>query len=212
MTLCAVISGCNDFESIAEYSKAKQDFFSQFLDVSTGIPSADTFLDVINRLNPTQFEKAFTDWVLSLKGLDEDIIAIDGKTMRGTSDRMSGASAIHLVNAWSMANNLCFGQLRVSEKSNEITAIPKLLELLDIKGATITMDAMWCQTKIARQIVENEADYVVALKGNQGNLHADVKLFLTSEIKRAFKDKTAWLLPRSRGGSWSRRRAKSMGD
>ncbi|WP_340612064.1 ISAs1 family transposase [Xenorhabdus bharatensis] len=144
----------------------------------------DTFNDVLNRLNPHKFSHAFTAWVTSLANLSEEIIAVDGKTMRGTLDKVRGVPAIHLVSAWSIANQLCFGQVKVSDKSNEITAIPNLLDLLDIEEATITIDAMGSQ--IAKQIVAGQADYVLALKSNQGEFYRDIKLFLDTHLATHF--------------------------
>jgi predicted transposase YbfD/YdcC len=172
---------------IDEFSRAKIDWFKTFLHLPYGTPSHDTFNDVLNRLDPTEFAEAFTQWVTSLAKLDGDIIAVDGKTLRQTADKARGNPAIHLVNAWSVQNNSCFAQVKVSDKSNEITAIPRLLALLNIEGATVTMDAMGCQHKIAQQIVDARADYVIALKGNQEALYEDVKLFLDMEISRAIK-------------------------
>jgi len=188
ISICAIICGCDDFCAIEEYGKAKIDWFKSFLDLKHGIPSHDTFSDVLNRVKPKEFSEAFTKWVSQLGNLKDDIVSIDGKTMRRTLDKASGASAIHLVSAWSAKNNLCFGQVKVSEKSNEITAIPLLLDLLDIKGATITMDAMGCQFAIADKIVDAEADYVLALKGNQGEFHDDIKLFLETNLTSEFKN------------------------
>lgn len=182
ISICAIICGCDDFCSIEEYGKSKLDWFESFLDLKHGIPSHDTFSDVLNRLKPKEFARAFAQWVSQLGNLKDDIVSIDGKCMRRTLDKVSGASAIHLVSAWSAKNNLCFGQVKVNEKSNEITAIPLLLDLLDIKGATITMDAMGCQFAIADKIVAFEADYVLALKGNQGEFHDDIKLFLETNL------------------------------
>ncbi|WP_340619089.1 ISAs1 family transposase, partial [Xenorhabdus entomophaga] len=173
ISICAVLCGCEGFNAIEEYGKSKEAWFRQFLELPNGIPSHDTFHDVINRLDPQEFEAAFIQWVNRLAKISGDIIALDGKTLRGTLDNANGASALHLVSAWSVENQLCFGQVKVSDKSNEVTALPKLLALLDIEGATITIDAMGCQYKIADQIVENKADYVLALKGNQGELHDD---------------------------------------
>ncbi|MCG3469210.1 ISAs1 family transposase [Xenorhabdus bovienii] len=186
ISICAVICGCEGFNAIEEYGKSKEDWFRQFLDLPNGIPSHDTFNDVINRLDPQEFGDAFTQWVSSLAKISDDIIALDGKTLRGTLDKANGAPALHLVSAWSVANQLCFGQVKVSDKSNEITAIPKLLALLDIGGSTITIDAMGCQYKIADQIVENQADYVLALKSNQGEFHDDIKLFLETQLANDF--------------------------
>jgi predicted transposase YbfD/YdcC len=186
ISVCAIICGCDDFCSIEEYGKSKIEWFKQFLDLPNGIPSHDTFNDVLNRLKPSEFSEAFTQWVTRLGSLKGDIVALDGKVMRRTLDKANGNPAIHLVSAWSVQNNLCFGQVKVSDKSNEITAIPKLLELLDIEGATITTDAMGCQFSIAEQIVSAKADYVLALKGNQGEFHDDIKLFMTTQLSREF--------------------------
>jgi predicted transposase YbfD/YdcC len=188
ISICAIICGCDDFKSIEQYGNSKIEWFKEFLDLKHGIPSHDTFSDVLNRLKPKEFSQAFTQWVNQLGNLKDDIVSIDGKCMRGTLDKASGASAIHLVSAWSAKNNLCFGQVKVNEKSNEITAIPLLLDLLDIKDATITMDAMGCQFAIADKIVEAEADYVLALKGNQGEFHDDIKLFLETHLVSEFKN------------------------
>jgi predicted transposase YbfD/YdcC len=188
ISICAIICGCDDFCAIEEYGKSKIDWFKSFLDLKHGIPSHDTFSDVLNRVKPKEFSEAFTKWVSQLGNLKGDIVSIDGKTMRRTLDKASGASAIHLVSAWSAKNNLCFGQIKVNEKSNEITAIPLLLDLLDIKGATVTMDAMGCQFAIADKIVKAQANYVLALKGNQGEFHDDVKLFLENKLTSRFKN------------------------
>jgi len=188
ISICAIICGCDDFCAIEEYGNSKIDWFKGFLDLEHGIPSHDTLNDVMNRLKPKEFSQAFTQWVNQLGNLKGDIVSIDGKAMRGTLDKASGAPAIHLVSAWSAKNNLCFGQIKVNEKSNEITAIPLLLDLLDIKDSTITMDAMGCQFAIADKIVEAQACYVLALKGNQGEFHDDIKLFLESNLVNNFKN------------------------
>ena len=200
ISICAIICGCDDFCSIEEYGNSKSDWFKSFLDLEHGIPSHDTFSDVLNRLKPKEFSQAFTQWVNQLGDLNGDIVSIDGKTMRGTLDKASGASAIHLVSAWSAKNNLCFGQIKVDEKSNEITAIPLLLDLLDIKGATITMDAMGCQFAIADKIVDDQADYVLALKSNQGEFHDDIKLFLETNLASKFAKLPHTVSKRSHGG------------
>ena len=187
ISICAIICGCDDFCAIEEYGHSKSEWFGGFLDLKNGIPSHDTFSDVLNRLKPKEFAQAFTQWVSQLGNLKDDIVSMDGKCMRRTLDKASGASAIHLVSAWSAKNNLCFGQIKVDEKSNEITAIPLLLDLLDIKGATITMDAMGCQFAIADKIVDLQADYVLALKGNQGEFHDDIKLFLETHLTSQFE-------------------------
>lgn len=188
ITLCAVICGCDNFTAIAEYGKSKKKWFETFLDMPYGVPSHDTFNDVLNRLCPKAFHEAFTKWVKHLCEIDEDIIPLDGKTLRRTLDKVNGVPAIHIVNAWSVRNNLCLGQMRVDNKSDEITAIPKLLELLDIEGATITTDAMGCQFKIADKVIDKRANYIFALKGSQGEFYDDVKLFLDSELESKFKE------------------------
>ena len=178
ISICGVICGADNFVTIAQFGQSKQKWFESFLDMPNGIPSHDTFNDVMNRLNPTDFAECFTQWISGLAGAKDDIIALDGKVMRGTLDKINGGKATWLVNAWSVANNLCFGQQEVETKSNEITAIPKLLAILDIEGATVTTDAMGTQTKIADLIVRKKGHYVMGLKGNQGNLNDDITLFL----------------------------------
>lgn len=190
ITICAIISGCDNFNDIEEYGKSKIKWFRKFLDLKHGIPSHDTFNDVLNRINPVEFNTAFSKWVSEISKHKEGIIALDGKVMRRTLDKVSGMSATHLVSAWSVENNFCLGQVRVADKSNEITAIPVLLELLNIKGSTITMDAMGCQYKIGDQIVDKGADYVLGLKGNQGEFFDDVKLYLDSQLTSGFKEQT----------------------
>lgn len=186
ITICAVIAGCDDFQSISEYGKSKQDWFGEFLDLKNGIPSRDTFNDVLNRLNAREFSEAFTQWVCSLGDSKDDVLALDGKVMRRTLDKANGRSAIHLVSAWSVNSNMCFGQVKVDDKSNEITAIPILLKLLDIEGSTVTTDAMGTQFKIADMIVAKKADYLLALKGNQGEFYDDIKLYLDSQLNDNF--------------------------
>ena len=188
ISICAIIAGCDDFCGIEEYGKSKQDWFAQFLDLPNGIPSHDTFCDVLNRLNPKEFSDAFSQWVRQLGKCKDDIIALDGKVMRGTLDKANGNSAIHLVSAWPVNNRLCFGQVKVADKSNEITAIPLLLELLDIEHATLTTDAMGCQYKIGDSIVAKKGHYVFALKGSQGECYHDIKLFLDTQLNKGFAD------------------------
>lgn len=187
IAICAIISGCDNFNTIEEYGKSKIKWFRRFLDLRHGIPSHDTFNDVLNRINPTEFSSAFTQWVTQISQHKEGVIALDGKVMRRTLDKVSGMPATHLVSAWSVENNFCLGQVKVADKSNEVTAIPILLELIDIQGATITTDAMGCQYKIGEQIVDKGSDYVLGLKGNQGELFDDVKLYLDTQLATQFK-------------------------
>ncbi len=153
------------------------------LDLENGIPSHDTFGEVYAAIDTDQFSICFSRWVSHLANITEgEIIAIDGKGLRRSIDKASKKAAIYMVSAWAQQNNLVLGQVKVDDKSNEITAIPKLLSRLDIAGAVITIDAMGCQKKIAMQIKKQGGDYVFSLKGNQGNLHDDVKTFFTSSL------------------------------
>lgn len=155
-----------------------------FLELPHGIPSADTFERVFSMIDPDAFKSCFLDWVQAICQLSNgEVIAIDGKTLRRSHDKSQGIPPIHMISAWACANGLVIGQIKTDEKSNEITAIPELLKRLEIKGCTVTIDAMGCQKKIARTIVKKGADYVFSLKGNQSNLHDDVKLFFQGQDK-----------------------------
>jgi predicted transposase YbfD/YdcC len=182
ITLCAAICGANDWVAIEEFGKAKKSWFDELLGLENGIPSHDTFGNVFAAINTQKFSECFSCWVADLTELSgENIIAIDGKCLRRSMDKASNKAAIYMVSAWATENQLVLGQQKVDEKSNEITAIPKLLLQLDITGAVVTMDAMGCQTSVVDQIIEQNADYMLSLKGNQGNLHKDVKLFFETE-------------------------------
>lgn len=176
IAICAVICHAETWEDIEEFGKAKFEWFRRFLELPNGIPSHDTFARLFSRLDTKRFHECFLNWIRAVSEfVDEKIISIDGKTLRRSIDRASAKEALHLVSAWSNQNQLVLGQVRVASKSNEITAIPRLLQILDIKGCLITIDAMGCQKEIARQIIEDNGEYVLALKGNQGGLHDDVK-------------------------------------
>lgn len=182
ITLCAVICGANDWVAVATYGKAKEVWFTKVLGLEHGIPSHDTFGNVFAVIEIQLFSECFSRWMSDLVKLSfGEVIAIDGKCLRRSMDTTSNKSAIYMVSAWASQNQLVLGQQKVDEKSNEITAIPKLLEQLDITGAVVTMDAMGCQTKVAEQIIDQGGDYMLSLKGNQGLLHEDVKLFFESE-------------------------------
>lgn len=171
IAVCAVIGGAEGWEEIEIFGIAKHEWFLTFLKLPNGIPSHDTFRRVLSRLNAKAFQECFLTWVKSVATvLPGEVIPIDGKTLRGSYDSGSDKAAIHMVSAWASENRLVLGQLKTEEKSNEITAIPELLKLLEIKGCIITIDAMGCQTKIAEQIIEQGGDYVLGLKGNQGAL------------------------------------------
>jgi predicted transposase YbfD/YdcC len=176
IALCAVICGAEGWEDIAAYGVAKAQWLETFLALPNGIPSHDTFRRVFCLLDPTAFLECFQSWIDALSaGLGIKRIAIDGKTVRRSYDRASGKAALHLVSAWATEQHLVLGQVAVDSKSNEITAIPKLLELLDISGAMVSIDALGCQKEIAAKIRAGGGDYVLSVKENQPNLLADIQ-------------------------------------
>jgi predicted transposase YbfD/YdcC len=189
ITLCAVICGADDWVDVADYGRAKKKWLKTFLKLPHGIPSHDTFGRVFSLLNPEEFENCFLSWIHEVfKITGSQIVAIDGKTVRRSYDRTSNKAPIHMVGAWATKNRMCLGQVKTEDKSNEITAIPELLRLLDLHGCIVTIDAMGCQKETARKIVDQGADYVLALKGNQSSLHDDVKLFFEYARERQFRD------------------------
>ena len=172
IAVCAVICGADDFVAIAAFGRSKRKWLGKFLDLTNGIPSHDRFNQVLAALRPAEFEKCLLSWISALHEITAgQVVAIDGKTLRRSYDRASSKSAIHMVSAWAGANHISLGQVVVDAKSNEITAIPKLLQMLEVKGSLVTIDAMGCQVQIAQQIVDQQADYVLAVKGNQPTLH-----------------------------------------
>jgi predicted transposase YbfD/YdcC len=176
IAILAVICGAEGWVAMESFGKAKHQWLKKILELPNGIPSDDTFARVFASLNPEQFQDCFLHWVKSIAEVSEgEVIAIDGKTLRHSYDNANGKGAIQMVSAWATANRLVLGQCKVESKSNEITAIPKLLKMLEVKGCIVTIDAMGTQTKIAQQIVGRGGDYVLALKGNQGNLCEDVE-------------------------------------
>lgn len=176
ITLVGVICGADGWESIEEVGKNKLKLLKQYGYFHYGIPVHDTIARIISAIEPEQFQTCFISWMkaaqLSTQG---EVIAVDGKTVRGSHDKKNKRSAIHMVSAFAAENGVVLGQVKTDEKSNEITAIPDLLSKLDIKGAIVTIDAMGCQKKIAKKIIEKEADYVLAVKGNQGHLYTAIK-------------------------------------
>lgn len=176
IAICAVICGANDWVGVETFGKAKEEWLRTFLRLPNGIPSHDTFGRVFENIDPFQFQNSFIGWIRAISHLTAgEIVAIDGKTVRGSHDKGIGKKAIHMISAWANRAHLVLGQLKVDDKSNEITAIPELLKLLVIKGCIVTIDAMGCQTKIAGQVIDRGADYVLALKENQGTLHQQVQ-------------------------------------
>ena len=175
LAICGVICGADGWVEIEEFGKAKEAWFTQLLDLPIGIPSHDTFGRVFARLDPKQFEASFVQWVQGISKTIEGVVTIDGKTLRRSHDQAAGKKALHLVSAWAVENRLVLAQLATEEKSNEITAIPLLLRQLALAGCIVTIDAMGTQTNIAEQIIEQEGDYALALKENQGNLYEEVK-------------------------------------
>jgi predicted transposase YbfD/YdcC len=170
LAMCGVICGAEGWVEIEEFGKAKQAWLTKLLKLPNGIPSHDTFGRVFALIDPKQFEASFLQWVQGISTTVQGVIAIDGKTLRRSHDHAAGKKALHLVSAWAVENRLVLAQLATEEKSNEITAIPLLLQQLALAGCIVTIDAMGTQTKIAQQIIEQEGAYALALKDNQGDL------------------------------------------
>jgi predicted transposase YbfD/YdcC len=176
IAICAILAGANDWVAVESFGNAKRDWVSRFLELPNGIPSHDTFGRVFALLAPDQFQGCFLSWVQAVTAaFAGQGVAIDGKTLRRSHARGAGKQAIHMVSAWAAQNRVVLGQVKTEEKSNEITAIPELLKVLDVSGCIVTIDAMGCQTAIAEQIVAQGGDYVLALKRNQGKLYEAVE-------------------------------------
>jgi predicted transposase YbfD/YdcC len=186
--ILSVIAGGNGWEDMENYGVSKSEWLEQFLALPGGIPSADTFRRVFERINPKVFEQCFRPWIESIVEVaGAQVIPIDGKTLKGSYEREQGKSALHLVSAWSSEYRLVLGQVKVADKSNEITAIPALLELLDMAGCIITIDAMGTQTAIASKISHAQADYILALKENHPTLYGQVKNWFEQQLSHGFE-------------------------
>ncbi len=190
VTLCAVLSGADSWVEVALYGERKLSFLRRFLPFTDGTPSHDQLGNIYAVLDDEQFQGCFIAWAETLKSQVKGVVAMDGKTLRRSFDKGGSQGPIHMVSAWSSGQRLVLGQRQVDEKSNEITAIPALLDLLALEGAIVTIDAMGCQHKIAAKIRAKKADYLFGLKGNQGRLRDDVELFLKEQRERDFADTT----------------------
>jgi predicted transposase YbfD/YdcC len=189
IAVCAVISGAEGWEDIEEYGKSQAAWFADLLDLPHGIPGHDTVRRVLSRLDPDELTRCFIAWTNALReATGGEMVSVDGKTLRHSFDRATSTAAIHMVSAWASANRLVLGQLKVEEKANEITAIPALLQLLDVRGAVVTIDAMGWQKEIAQTLTERGADYVLALKDNHPTLSEAVTLFLNDARDTGFTD------------------------
>jgi len=189
IAICGVICGADDWVMIEYFGNAKEEWFRSFLELPHGIPSHDTFGTVFALIDPKEFQKCFVDWVNEIAALTSgQIVAIDGKTVRGSHNRARGKEAIHLVSAWASQNGVVLGQVKVDDKSNEITAIPELLQKLDISGCIVSIDAMGTQKEIVSTILEQKGDYLLAVKQNQEGLYNQIQSTYIIDLENEFKD------------------------
>jgi predicted transposase YbfD/YdcC len=190
LCLLAVLAGAESFVDIARFGSKKLDLLRRFRPFSDGTPSHDQLGDIFASLDAEKFQQCFVSWVAALTGASTDVIAIDGKTLRRSYQKKGAKAPVHMVSAFAARQRLVLGQVKVADKSNEIVAIPKLLDMLAIEGAIVTIDAMGCQREIAKKILEKKADYVLALKGNQGSLREDVEVFVAEQKANGFGEAT----------------------
>jgi len=189
ISVCAVVTGANDFQDVVVFADKRKDWLSRFLDMSEGVPSHDTFERVFARLDQRAFQRCFSAWMGSWHGkVTGKHLAIDGKAIRGSASSSKGFRALHMVNVWATEAKLCLGVVSCEEKSNEITAIPELLELLDLSGALVSIDAMGCQKKIIEKIADKEGDYAVVVKENQGKLYEEIKDAFEKAAEKGFEE------------------------
>ncbi|WP_200336197.1 ISAs1 family transposase [Thiocystis violacea] len=215
IAIAATLGGADGWVQIAEFGRSKEAWLRQFLELPNGTPSHDTFGRVFSVVDTEAFEACFRDWVEAIRVvISGEIIAIDGKTLRRSHDRGKGLAALHLVSAWATANRVVLGQVATEAKSNEITAIPQVLALLHLQGCIVTIDAMGCQTAIAEQIVAQGGDYVLALKGNQSTLAAEVEeAFIEADAREYAEVASEVLETREQGhGRRETRRYRTLGD
>jgi predicted transposase YbfD/YdcC len=190
LCLVAVIAGAEAITDIARFGEKKLDLLRRFRPYRAGVPAHDHLGDILASLDAEQFQRCFVGWVASVTGVPEGVVAIDGKTARRSKGSRTSEEAIHMVSAFAARQRLVLGQVKVADKANEILAIPKLLDMLAIEGAIVTIDAMGCQRAIAQKVLDKKADYIFALKGNQGTLRDDVELFVCEQKACNFKDTT----------------------
>src|SRR5437660_4232920 len=188
LCLLAVLGGAETIVDIARFGEKKLDLLRRFRPFGEGTPAHDHLGDILATLDAEHFQRCFVAWVGALTGAPAEVIAIDGKTSRRSYQKTGAKAAIHMVSAFAARQRLVLGQVKVADKSNEIVAIPKLLEMLAIEGAIVTIDAMGCQRDIAQKVLEKKADYLLALKGNQGSLREDVEIFVAEQKAVGFKD------------------------
>jgi predicted transposase YbfD/YdcC len=189
IAICGVLSGAEHWTELEDYGAAKQEWLATFLELKHGIPSHDTFRRVFILLDALELKSMFVDWISATVSLSKGtLVNIDGKNLRGSKAPRKGKKALNVVSAWVSEQSVVLGQIKCEEKSNEITAIPALLKILDLEGCVVTIDAMGCQTDIVQEIAEQEADYVIALKGNQGTLHQEVKQYFDWAAHHNFQD------------------------
>jgi predicted transposase YbfD/YdcC len=189
-SLLAVLAGAETFTDIARFGENKLDLLRRFRPFAHKTPTHDRLGEIFAALDAERFQQCFVAWVASYTGISAEVIAIDGKTSRRSYQKKGASEPIHIVSAFAARQRLVLGQVKVAEKSNEIVAIPKLLDMLVIQGAVVTIDAMGCQRQIAQKVIDKKADYVLALKGNQGTLRDDVELFVSEQKANNFKDET----------------------
>lgn len=188
LSICGFICGVDNWVDLEEFAQIRHDWFKTFLELPNGIPSHDTFGRFYAALDPVAFSRCFTGWIQSVAEVTEgEVVAVDGKTLRRSFDKASSKAAIHMVSAWASKAGLVLGQVKTDEHSNEITAIPKLLEILSLQGCIVTLDAMGAQKEVVQTIVDKGADYVISLKGNQSTLHEATKAFFDEAREERFE-------------------------